>query len=206
MPYALALAIAWAAFTKLIAMIVPEIIQQMATKIANLGYISQSGAIVQEVERGGKFDIQAKTYKDGFAKAVNISPDAKEGGITFFQVGPTRVLNSNTWLDSMENELTLTGWLNGNRLTEVEAAEMGILTALRNFRYAMPTGSPVRQLVVEFAGDNEGQPIGDRWGWTAPEFQYGKLPYRLFQLRFKLTYFVARGCSPVASAVLKPAC
>ena len=70
-------------------MIVPQIIEQMATKIANLGYISQSGTIVQEVERGGKFDIQAKTYKDGFAKAVNISPDAKESGITFFQVGPS---------------------------------------------------------------------------------------------------------------------
>ena len=187
-------------------MIVPEIIQQMATKIANLGYISQSGTIVQEVERGGKFDIQAKTYKDGFAKPVNISPDAKESGITFFQVGPTRVLASNTWLDTMENELILTGWLNGNRLTEPELAEQGIMSALRNFRFDKPAGSPIRNLVVEFAGDNEGQPIGDRWGWAAPEFQYGKLPYRLFQLRFKLTYFVSRGCAPVTSTVLKPAC
>lgn len=187
-------------------MIVPEIIQQMASKIAQLGYISQSGTIVQEVERGGKFDIQAKTYKDGFSKAVNISPDAKESGITFFQVGPTRVLDSNVWLDTIENELTLTGWLNGNRLTEVEAAEMGILAVLSHFRYTMPAGSPVRQLSVEFTGDNEGQPIGDRWGWTAPEFQYGKAPYRLFQLRFKLTYFMARGCAPVTSTVLKPIC
>ena len=187
-------------------MIVPEIIQQMATKIANLGYISQSGTIVQEVERAGKFDIQAKTYTSQFTKAVNISPDAKESAITFFQVGPTRVLDSNTWLDSMENELTLTGWLNGNRLTELDLAEQGIMSALRNFRFDKPTGSPIRNLVVEFAGDNEGQAIGDRWGWTAPEFQYGKAPYRLFQLRFKLTYFVSRGCNPVASAVLKPAC
>ena len=187
-------------------MIVPEIIQQMATKIANLGYISQSGTIVQEVERMGKFDIQARTYKDGFVKAVNISPDKSESGITFFQVGQARPLASTVWLDTIENELILTGWLNGNRLTEVEAAEMGIMSVLRNFRFDKPTGSPIRNLAVEFAGDNEGQPIGDRWGWTAPEFQYGKAPYRLFQLRFKLTYFVARGCSPVASAVLQPSC
>ena len=187
-------------------MIVPEIIQQMATKIAQLGYISQSGTIMQEVERGGKFDIQAKTYKDGFAKAVNISPDAKESGITFFQVGPTRVLASNVWLDTMENELTLTGWLNGNRLTEMETAEIGIMAAIRYFQFDRPTGSPIRNLDVEFAADNEGQPIGDRWGWTAPEFQYGKAPYRLFQLRFRMTYFMSRGCAPVTSTVLKPAC
>ena len=187
-------------------MIVPDIIHQMATKIGQLGYISQSGSIVQEVERGGVIDVEAKTYQKQFGKAVNVSPHSGESGITFFQVGPSRVLDSNVWLDTIENELTLTGWLNGNRLTEPDLAEMGILAVLHNFRYAMPTGSPVRQLSVEFAGDNEGQPIGDRWGWTAPEFQYGKLPYRLFQLRFKLTYFVARGCSPVTSTVLKPAC
>ncbi len=188
-------------------MIVPEIIQQMATKIANLGYISQSGGILREVEQQGKINVEALVYPFSTgAKAKPISPDRGESGITFFQVGPTRVLNSNVWLDTMENELTLTGWLNGNRLTEVEAAEMGILAVLSHFRYAMPTGSPVRQLSVEFAGDNEGQPIGDRWGWTAPEFQYGKAPYRLFQLRFKLTYFMARGCAPVTSTVLKPIC
>ena len=187
-------------------MIDPSIIQQMATKIGQLGYISQAGGILQEVERGGILDVEAKTYQKQFTKAVNVSPHSGESGITFFQVGPSRVLDSNVWLDTIENELILTGWLNGNRLTEVEAAEFGIKAALSHFRYTMPQGSPVRQLSVEFAGDNEGQPIGDRWGWTAPEFQYGKAPYRFFQHRYKLTYFLARGCAPVTSTVLKPAC
>ena len=53
-------------------MIVPQIIEQMATKIGQLGYISQSGSIVQEVERGGVIDVEAKTYQKQFGKAVNV--------------------------------------------------------------------------------------------------------------------------------------
>ncbi len=187
-------------------MIIPDIIKQLASKIGELGYISQAGGMVQEIQRNGKIDVQALVYPFASDKPVNISPDARESGITFFQVGPTRVLDSNIWYDTQENELILTGWLNGNRLTEVHAAEQGIKAVLSYFRYTKTEGSPVRQLTVEFAGDNEGQPIGDRWGWTEPTFQYGAAPYRFFQHRYKLTYFLSRGCAPSGVNVLQPSC
>jgi hypothetical protein len=184
-------------------MIIPAIIEQLAKRIYDLGYIGQSGGMVQEVLRGTVFDIQAPVYPN--PKPVNISPDRKESGITFFSVGPTRSLEQSRWLTKWENELTLTGWLNGDRLTEIEMAEMGVFNAMRG-TIVMPEGHPVRSVTLEFAGDNEGQPIGERWGWTDPAYQYGKLPYRLFQHRYRLTYWVGAGCAPVTSAVLQPAC
>lgn len=188
-------------------MMVQQIIQELATRIGQLGFVSQSGAIAHDLLSNTKLTPAALVYPL-FDKSVFVSPDAKESAITFFQVGPTRAVNQDTWLTSWENEITLIGWINGKRISEgaCNDAIMQILRVVNRARLQVAEDSPVRSINIDFIGDSSGQPIGDKYGWNDEKYQYGKPPYKLFELRFRLTYFVAAGCCVSPVDVIQNAC
>lgn len=193
-------------------MIIEAIITELATRIGQTGFISQSGGMAQEVKRtvngALKIDLQAHVYPFVTGKAVNISPDAKESGIAFWSVGPTRIVNQNAWVSSWENDVILTGWINGNRIASGQCAdaEFAVIQAVKGSRFVPGEGSPLRAVTIDFTGDNQGQAVGSRYGWDDAQFQYGAAPYRLFEHRFRLTYFVGNGCCTAPVEVLQPAC
>lgn len=188
-------------------MMVHQIIQELATRIEQLGFVSQSGAIAHDLLSNTKL-TPAALVSPLFDKPVFVSPDAKESAITFFQVGPTRAINQDTWLTSWENEITLIGWINGKRISEAACndALMQIIRVVNRARISIDEGSPVRAINIDFTGDNTGQPVGEKYGWNEAQYQYGKPPYRLFELKFRLAYFVAAGCCINPVDVLQPAC
>ncbi len=104
---------------------------------------------------------QLAPFTDG--KVVDISPDKKETVVTFFTAGATRVIRQDVYLMMCENEITLTGWINGNRTGTTDQAnpEMAILAALRNARLDPTSGGALRSVDVEFSGDNE--PLKSPW-------------------------------------------
>ena len=188
-------------------MIIPEIIKDLATRIANLGFVSLSGGVVSDLKNGDKISPFGQVYP--FTNGPKFfSPDANQTAITFFKVGPTSERNSNTYISQWENEIKLIGWINGKRINDAECldAQMQILQAVRQARLTPSDGSPLRTVDITFSGDNEGQPIGQEYGWNDVSFQYGIYPYRLFELRFKLIYNVASGCNTSPIDVLKPIC
>lgn len=192
--------------------ILEGIVKQLAMRINDLGFVSKSGGLLYEfsVSSGGANTVrttaQIAPFVDG--KLVPISPDKKETVITFFQAGPTRVLKQDLYLSQLENELTLTGWVNGDRIgrEELGSPEVSILNEIRKFKSDLTTGGPLRDIEIDYSGDSEGQAPASRWGWDKPEFQYGSHPHRIFQLKFRLTYMVSKGCATQTVHVLNPAC
>ena len=191
--------------------IIEAIIKAMANQVLNLGFVSKSGGMLQEttiVSGGGNIvrtAAQIAPFVDG--KIVDISPDKKETVITFFSAGATRVVRQDTYLMLCENEIVLTGWINGNRTGTTDQAdpEMQILTALRNARLDPTSGGALRSLDIEFAGSDSEVQVS-RWGWDKPEFQYGAAPHRFFQQRFRASYMLSRGCSTQSVVIMNPAC
>lgn len=188
-------------------MSIAPIIQELATRIAALGFVSQSGAIASDLLNKTKTS-PASLVAPLFDKPVFVSLDAKESAITFFKIGPTRSVDQNTYLTRWENEVTLIGWINGKRISEsnCDEAQMQILRTVNKARIDLGAASNIRALTIDFTGDNEGQPIGEKYGWNDPLFQYGQYPYRLFEMRFRLSYFVAAGCCLSPIDVLQPPC
>lgn len=187
---------------------IPAIIQELGNKIANLGFVSLVGGVASDLRSGDKITPSALTYPL-WDKPKFVDPDSNQTAIVFFKVGPTRsTARANAWLHEWENEVRLIGWLNGNRISEQGCldAQMQILQAVRFARITPAQGSPLRMVTIEFQGDNEGQDIGQEYGWNDAEFQYGQYPYKLFELRFRLTYMVAAGCCLEPIDVLKPVC
>jgi len=192
-------------------MILETIIKEMAQSVAGLGFISKSGGLLQEVNTtaGEKDAIMTWAQVAPFTagKMVDVYPDKTERGISFFKVGPTRIVRQDTHLTQRENEIVFTCWLNGDRLkeqTETSAEEM-IVRALRLYKIQIKQGSPIRLVEIEYLGDNTGESI-NRWGWENKMLQYNLAPHKLFQHRFRILYTVANGCVTQTVDVLNPAC
>lgn len=191
--------------------VLENIIKGLALKLNDLGFISKSGGLLQETTIVGtgatvvQTSAQIAPFADG--KLVRVSPDKSETVITFFTAGATRVIRQDLYLMQLENEITLTGWINGNRTgrSELASPEMQIMNAIKTARLDLTTGGPVRDLEIVYSGDNEGSPVS-RWGWDKPEFQYGVTPHRIFQQKYRVVYTIAQGCATQTVNILNPAC
>lgn len=191
--------------------ILEAILKGLANRINGLGFVSKAGGLLAETTIVGTAQTIIRTaaqiapFADG--KLVDVSPDKGDTVNTFFTAGSTRVTRQDVYLMQMENEVTLTGWVNGNRVSRSELAspEFAILSALQKSVVELTEGSPIRSVEIEFIGDNEGQSIS-RWGWDKPEFQYGASPHRIFQQRYRVSYTVSRGCADQSVHVLNPSC
>ena len=189
-------------------MMIPDIIKDLGNRIANLGFVSLVGGVANDLRSGDKITPSALVHPL-WDKPQFVDPDSKQSAIVFFKVGPTRSTDrASAYLHEWENEVSLIGWLNGKRISEeaFDAAEMQILQTVSRANLVPQQGSPLRMVTIEWAGDGEGQAIGQAYGWNDVDFQYGQPPYRLFEHRYRITYMVAAGCNMAPIDVLKPAC
>lgn len=183
----------------------------LAIRIKDAGFVSKSGGLLQEttISTGGgnvvRAAAQVAPFVDG--KLVDVSPNGNDTVITFFQATATRVTRQDVYLMQCENEVTITGWINGNRVVMNDNAdpELAIINIIRKARFEPESGSALRSIEIDFVGDNEGGVLS-RWGWDKPEFQYGAYPHRFFQHKFRVSYTIATGCATQSVQILNPAC
>jgi hypothetical protein len=188
-----------------------SILKGLANNLAGLGFISKAGGLLQEttISTSGGNSVRTSAQVSPFStgRLVDVCPDKNETCVTFFQAGATRVTRQDMYIMQLENEITLTGWINGNRIgiEPMQDPELQIIGAIRKARFAAEEGSPLRCIEIDFTAD--GEPLNvSRWGWDKPEFQYGGHPHRLFQHKFKVSYILATGCASQSVHVLNPAC
>lgn len=188
-----------------------EIIKELALLVGRLPFVSRSGALAQISNatagaNNGTF-VMARIAPFDKAGMQYIGPDKKEMGIAFWQSGPTKVSRQDVWLRGQENELTLTVWVNGERVKEAQASDYigSVVQAIRNYRIPIADGSPIRMAEIEFQGDSYGE-IVTAYGWDGLNFKYHEQPHSLFQVKFKLTTMVSSGCSDATYAVINPYC
>ncbi len=186
-------------------------IKGLAVRIKDAGFVSKSGALLQEttISTAGSNTVRAAAQIAPFAdgKLVDVSPSGNDTVITFFQASATRVTRQDVYLMQCENEVTITGWINGNRVGMNDNAdpELEIIKIIRKAKFTPDDGSPLRSIEIDFVGDNEGATLS-RWGWDRPEFQYGGYPHRFFQHKFKFVYTLSTGCATQSVQILNPAC
>lgn len=191
--------------------VLEAIIQGLANRINDAGFVSKSGGLLYEstVSTAGGNVIRATAQVAPFAdgKMIDVSPDNTQTAITFFTAGPSRVIRQDSYLMQLENEVTITGWINGNRVGTSELAdpELAVINLIRRAKFQIDQGSPLRMVDIDFIGDSQGQTFS-RWGWDKPEFQYGGHPHRMFQHKFRISYAIATGCETQSVHVFNPAC
>lgn len=192
--------------------VLESILKGLATRINDTGFVSKSGGLLQEttISAQGANIVRASAQVAPFAdnKLYSLSPDAKDTCITFFQAGATRVVRQDMYIMMLENDITITGWINGERLGMNDFAdpELEVLKIIRKARFKMQDGSPLRSVEIDFQTDSGSDIPVSRWGWDKPEFQYGASPHRFFQHKFKISYCVASGCATQSVQILSPAC
>ena len=186
-------------------------IKELAKRIAQLGFISKSGALAQvsntTAGTGTGSFVMAQVYPFDKPGMAYVSPDKSETGIAFWQCGPTKVTRQDGYLNACENDLTLTVWVNGDRVKNgsQSAFSAEIYAALNRFRIPVEDGSPVRMAEITPNGDT----LGDRvqgFGWEALTLKYDELPHVLFQVKFKLFTLVSSGCQTQTYQVINAAC
>lgn len=191
-------------------MILESIIQALAQKVYDLGFISKSGGIARElmVSAAGTNRKIVTAYVAPFSdnRAAELSPDRLTSGLTFFTVGPTRVSRQDVYTMTLENDVVLNGWINGD-LVKGDATtdpELLIVGQLRKANFTTDEGHPVRRIEIDYNGGL----VADfsRYGWDETVFQYGAYPHRLFQHQFKITYIVSTGCSTASVTVAGAVC
>ena len=191
--------------------VLESILKGLAVRVKDSGFVSKSGGLLQEttIVTSGASIVRAAAQIAPFidGKLVDVHPDSNETVVTFFQAGPSRVIRQDMYISQIENDITLIGWINGNRIRGTENAdpEMAVMSIIRKARFQVDSGSPIRSVEIDFSGDNDAIQLS-RWGWDKPEFQYGAFPHRFFQQRFRISYVLATGCATQSVHVLNPSC
>ena len=188
-----------------------SVLNALAKTIAYNGFVSRAGGLLKEMTltTSGGPSVRAMARIAPFSDNTlrDMSPDSNETCITFFTAGPTRVLRSDVWIIQCQNEVTLTGWVNGKRIAGNEFADpqQEILMLLQRAKIGFDNGEPIRNIEIEYTGSAD-KPDVSRYGWDGPEFQYGMEPYYFFQHRFNFTYMLQNGCATQPVQVLSPVC
>lgn len=191
-------------------MILESILNALANAIRDTGFVSRSCGLARfvSISSNGANATVVKAFEAPFASAemVDASPDGNDSAITFFTAGATRVVRQDVWLMWCENEVTLTMWVNGDRVDPAQSPETAVLNRIRSTRVVPEEGSPIRSIEIMFAGDSNAQADISRFGWDRPEFQYGAYPHRIMQMTFRVSYILSTGCSNQTIAVIPKVC
>lgn len=191
-------------------MIIESIIQALSQRVYDLGFVSKVGGLAREimVSAAGvnRRIVTAAIAPFSDNRAFELSPDRKESGVAFFIAGPTRVIRQDVYTMTLENELVLYGWLNGDLVKgdQTTDPELLILSKIRKANFATEEGHPVRRIEVDYVGGQE--PDFARFGWDDTIFQYGAFPHRLFRHQFRCSYVVSTGCSTASVTVAGAVC
>lgn len=189
-------------------MILEHICRLLAIRVAEQGFVSRCGALAREVEvRIGN----ATRTLPGAALApfktddpAHLAPDARESAVTWFEAGPTRVVQNGASMTVLQNEVRLMVWLNSKRIAgELVTAEMSLVSAIRHYSHRPDSSDPVRSLEIEYQGDIPGDAVRllSRWDFNEAEYQLTMPPFRVACHRFLITYAVGNGlCYPVPLA------
>ena len=99
-------------------MIIESIIQALSQRVYDLGFVSKVGGLAREIMVSAA-GVNRRVVTAAIApfsdnRVFELSPDGKESGIAFFIAGPTRVIRQDVYTMTLENELVLYGWLNGD--------------------------------------------------------------------------------------------
>lgn len=192
-------------------MIFESIIKEMSLKVSALGIFSKCGGLLHESNAsagdGDGVLLMAQVAPFSGKDMVYVSPSHNDSGVCFFQAQPTQITNQDVYLTQRQNEVIFTGWVNGKKVTKDYGASISetVCAALRSFRPALETGSPVRMVEIELQGIDHSD-IGENWGWNRPEFQYNLPPHEAFQIRLRVTTIVSNGCTNQTYHILNPAC
>lgn len=191
-------------------MILESIIQSLSQRIYNLGFISKAGGIGRElmVSAAGtnRRIVSAALAPFSDNRYYELSPDRKDSGLVFFMAGATRVIRQDVYTMTLENELTLYGWINGEltKADQTSDPELLIVGQIRKARFKPEEGHSVRGIEIDYVGSQDAD-FG-RFGWEDAMFQYGAHPHRLFQHQFRVNYVVSTGCSTASVTVAGAVC
>jgi len=189
-------------------MILESIINALANAIRDTGFVSRSCGLARfvSVSANGSSTTVAKAFQSPFAgsEMVDVSPDGGESAVSFFTAGATRVLRQDVYIMQCENDVQLTMWVNGDRITPDYSPETVVVNTIRALRIVPEEGSPLRSIEVVFTGD--AAPDVSRFGWDRPEFQYGGYPHRFMQLSLRISYTLATGCANQTVPVIAKVC
>ncbi len=191
-------------------MILESIIQQLSSKIYALGFVSKSGGLGREliVSAAGttRRIVSAAIAPFSDNRYFELSPDRKDSGIVFFTAGATRVIRQDVYTMTLENEIVLYGWINGEitKADQTTDPELLIVAQIRKARFKPEEGHPVRGIEIDYVGSQE--PDFSRFGWDDAVFQYGAHPHKLFRHQFRVNYVVSVGCSTQSVTVAGAVC
>lgn len=185
-------------------------IQALAQKIYDLGFVSKACGIASElfVSAAGinKRVLSAPVAPFSDNRMFEVSPDRLESAITFFQAGPTRVIRQDVFSMTLENEVSLLGWINGDKVQSDTSSdpELLVIGAIRKARFSAEDESPIRSIEIDYSGSQT--PDFSRFGWDDGKLQYGAYPHRLFHHTFRVVTVVSSGCSTASINVLGMPC
>lgn len=187
------------------------IIQDYCKAVMECGFVSKCGGLAQvgnvSTPGGNQTVVIANIYPFETGTYSTISPDKKETGIAFWRASATRVTKQNAYLSEHENTLTLTVWVNGDKvkLSSAMDAKLFLQRLISRHKLTIDQNSPYRSVSVEFIGDSTGEVVTG-YGWDGLAFKYHEQPHSLFNLQFRFTAFVAAGCATPTAHIVSPVC
>jgi len=193
-------------------MILEKIIDVLAERVAQTGFVSMSGGLLREVwaakPEGGSRKLPAAIVA-GRTELAHFTPDGSEAAMTWWEASATRVRQQGASAMHLENDLRLFAWLNTERLRPRDplTAELALLKQVRDTVFDTE-GSPVRRASVQYMGDDSADTgaFSSRFGFDEAEHQMLLPPFKLIAMRFKVSYSVALGddCEPDVSVISNP--
>lgn len=192
-------------------MILEKIIDALAVRVAQTGFVSKSGGLLREVwvakPEGGSRKLPAAVVA-GRNELSHFTPDDSETAMTWWEASATRVSRQGASAMHLENDLRFFAWLNTERLRPRDplAAELALLKQVRDTVFDTE-GSPVRRAIVQYLGDDAADTgaFSTRFGFDEAEHQMLLPPFKLVAMRFKVSYSVALGedCDAPISVISK---
>lgn len=186
-----------------------DIINQYAGAVYSTGLLSKCGGLAQvsNVSAAGTNQtvVIAPVYPFADAKQYTISPDSKESGIAFFRASATQITRQSAYLHERRNTVTLTVWINGDKVKQGDgfSAFALIQDTVRRFRPTLSDGQ-YRKVSMQPTG-NVTDGI-ERYGWDGLKFKYHEAPHMLFNIEFQFQAWVSAGCATPTYQIVNPVC
>jgi hypothetical protein len=187
------------------------IIQEYSKAVIESGFVSKVGGLAQvanvSTAGGNQTIVSAKLFPFESGTYSTISPDKKETGIAFWRASPTRITRQSAYLSEHQNTVTLTVWVNGDKvkLSSDMDAVMYLQKLIAGYSPQIDSNSPYRKVSMEFIGDSLGEVVTG-YGWDGLNFKYHEHPHRLFNLQFRFSAFVGAGCATPTFHIVSPVC
>lgn len=187
-----------------------SIVKQYAEAVYNTGVVSRCMGLAQvsNVATAGTTQtiVTGEVYPFNTGRRETISPDSKESGISFFRASAMQITKQSAFLSEMRNTLTLTVWINGEKVKSngEQDIQMMLASTLKRFQPVIDSQSSFRRVSLD---TNEYASEGvQAYGWDGLKFKYNEAPHMLFNIQFQFQAWVSAGCSTPTYNVISPVC